>query len=73
MAAKWEGVRKEREWEVGVSRGKLLYMEGTNNKVLLYSIENYIQCPMINHNGREYLTKNITESLCHIAEINTTL
>ena len=35
--------------EVGVSKCKLLYMEGINNKILLYSTENYIQCPMINH------------------------
>ena len=32
-------------------------MEWINNKVLLYSIENYIQYPMINHNGKEYLKK----------------
>ena len=25
-----------------------------SNKVQLYSIGNYIQCPGINHNGREY-------------------
>ena len=25
-----------------------------NNKVLLYSARNYIQYPMINHNGKEY-------------------
>ena len=43
------------EWEVGVSRCKLLYIEWINNKVLLYSTENYIQYPMINHNGKEYL------------------
>ena len=42
------------EWEVGVSRCKLLYIEWINNKVLLYSTENYIQYPMINHNGKEY-------------------
>ena len=41
------------EWEVGVSRCKLLYKEWTNNKVLLYSAENYIQYPMINHKGKE--------------------
>ena len=35
------------EWEFGVSRCKLLYMEWINNKVLLYSTENYIQNPMI--------------------------
>ena len=46
-----------------------------NNKVLLYSTENYIQYPMINCNGKEYI-KNvyiyicITESLCCIAETN---
>ena len=37
-----------------VSRCKLLYIEWINNKVLLYSSENYIQYPMINHNGKEY-------------------
>ena len=39
-----------------------------NNKVLLYSTENYIQYPMINHNGKEYFKKNVyickTELLC---------
>ena len=29
-------------------------MERINNKVLLYSAENYIQYPMANHNGKEY-------------------
>ena len=41
------------EWEVGARRYKLSYMEWINNKVLLYSIENYIQYPMLNHNGKE--------------------
>ena len=27
---------------------------GLINKVLLYSIGNYIQCPMVNHNGKEH-------------------
>ena len=54
VIAKGEGVGGGMEWEVGVSRGKLLYMliEWINNKVLLYSTENYIQYPMINHNGK---------------------
>ena len=39
------------EQELEVKRCKLLYTEWINNKVLLYSIENYIQQPMINHNG----------------------
>ena len=49
------GAKRGMEWEVGVSRGKLLYMEWIN-KVLLYSAENCwcIQYPMINHNGKEY-------------------
>ena len=51
---KGEGVGGRMEWEVGVSRYKLLYIEWINNKVLLYSTENYIQYPMINHNGKEY-------------------
>ena len=44
--------------EFGISRGKLLYLGWINNKVLLYSTVNYIQYPMINHNGKEY-EKNI--------------
>ena len=50
--AERERVAAGLEWEVGVSRHKLLYMERINNKVLLYSTENYIQCSMINHNGK---------------------
>ena len=54
----------------------VIYREWINNKVLLYSTENYIQYPMINYNGKEYF-KNVymckTESLCCTAEINTTL
>ena len=43
--------------EVQVSRCKLLYIEWIDNKVLLYSTENYIQYPMMNHNGEEYFLK----------------
>ena len=46
-----EGIGGGMEWEVGVSRCNLLYMEWIN-KVLLYSTENYIQYPLINHNGK---------------------
>ena len=38
---------------------------------MLYSIGNYHQYPMINHDGKEYEYICITESLCCIAEINT--
>ena len=40
--------------EDGARRCKLLYIEWVNNKILLYSAENYIQYPMINYNGKEY-------------------
>ena len=43
-----------KDWEFGISRCKLLYTEWINNKVLLYSTRNYIQYPVINHNGKEY-------------------
>ena len=42
------------DWEFGISRCKLLYIECINNKVLLYSTGIYIQYPVINHNGKEY-------------------
>ena len=42
------------DWEFGMSRFKLLYREWINNKDLLYSTGNYMQYPVINHNGKEY-------------------
>ena len=42
------------ELEFGIIRGKLLYIEWINDKVLLCSIGNYIQYPVISHNGKEY-------------------
>ena len=53
VVAKGEGIQGRMEWEVEVSRYKPLYTEWIN-KVLSYSTENYIQYPMINHNGKEY-------------------
>ena len=41
------------EWEFGVSRCTLSYIGWINSKVLPYSIGNYIQYPVINHNGEE--------------------
>ena len=38
---------------------KLLYIDWINNKFLLYSTENYIQYPMINHKGKEYFRKRM--------------
>ena len=67
------------DWEFGISRYKLLYIEWINNKVLLYSTENYIQYPIVNHKGKE-LKKEcvcvcvcITESVCCRAKINTSV
>ena len=61
------GVGGEMDWEFGISRYKLLYREQIKNKVLLYSTGNYIQYPVINHNGKEYEKESvhicITESL----------
>ena len=67
---------------LGLADVKLLYMEWINNKVLLYSMGNYIQYPMINHNEKNkrmyiyiYIHTHIyiSESLCCTVEINTTL
>ena len=43
-----------KDWEFGISRCNLLYIGWINSKVLLYSTGNYIQSPVINHNGKEY-------------------
>ena len=69
-----KGTGVGKDW-IGVwdSRGKLAYKEWINNKVLLYSTGNYVQYPVISHNGKEYEKKCITESLFRTAIINTTL
>ena len=36
----------------GISRCKLFYIEWINNKILLYSRGNYIQCRVTNHNEK---------------------
>ena len=70
-------------WEFGISKYKLLYIEWIHNKALLYSTGNSIQYPVRNHNGKEYLKVCVcvcvcvcvykTEPLCYTAEINTTV
>jgi len=52
VAKRVEGGRLD--WEFGISRCKLI--NRINNKILLYSTRNYIPYPMINHNGKEYIT-----------------
>ena len=56
VVVKGEGAAEGMDWQVAVSRCKILYVEQVNNKVLLYSTENYIQYPVIHHNGKN--TKN---------------
>ena len=73
------------DWEVGYNRCKLLYIKWIINKDL-YSTENYLQYPMINHNEKNikkniymytqvyicmYIYVYVTELLCCAAEINT--
>ena len=56
------------EWEVGVSRRKLIYIGWINNKVLPYSTGNYIQYPVISHNGKEYKKNAYIYVQNHFAE-----
>ena len=49
-----QGAGGGKYWESGISRCKLLYTGWINIKVLLYSTGNYIQYPVINHNGKKY-------------------
>ena len=43
-----------KDWEFGISRHKPLHIGWIKSKGLLYSTGNYIQYPVINHNGKEY-------------------
>ena len=83
VVVKGEGLDGGMEWESGISRCKLAYT-GWMNKVLWHSTGNYIQIPVINHNRKENMKKDvcvyiyiyiypyvcITESLCRTAVIN---
>ena len=75
VVAKGEGSGGGKDWELGISRCKLWHIEWINHKVLLYSTVNYIQYPVINHEGKEYEKEYIyiciAESLCCTAEIHT--
>ena len=48
------GGRGGKDWESGVSRYKLLHV-GWINKALLYSAGNYVQYPVADHNGKEFV------------------
>ena len=48
------GTGEGTDWELVISRCKQLYREWINNKIRLHSTEDYVQYPVINHNGKEY-------------------
>ena len=67
LSIKWKQIRKHREqtygchggwgksgmdWEFGVKKCKVLYLECKSNEILLYSTRNYIQSLRIDHDGR---------------------
>ena len=54
VVAEGVGGGGETEWEFGISRCKLVYVEWITNRFLLYSTGTNIQYPIINHNGKEY-------------------
>ena len=60
-----EGERSERRLglEFGIRWCKLVYTEWINNKILLYSTGNYIQCLVVNHNGKN-MKKNVCVCVC---------
>ena len=63
------------DWDLGVSRCKLLYWEWISNEVLLYTGGNYTQSLVMECDGRKYEKKNIyiPGSLCCTGEIHRTL
>ena len=85
VAAKGKGEWGRERLEFGISRCKLLHIGWIINQVPLQNTGNYIQYPMVSHNGKEYekecvyivyvytIHTHISESLCCIAEVNTTL
>ena len=62
---------------VGLEMETILYRVDKQQGPTVYSSGNYIQYPVINHHGEEYLQKNIytyiTEPLCYTPENGTTL
>ena len=50
--------------DVGVNKRKLLHREWMTTRSYCYSPRNYIQYPMINHNGKEYFKKTVYIYMC---------
>ena len=71
----WSPKVRGKDWNLGLAGAnyniyiyiiyyiKILYIGWMNNKGLLYSTGNYIQYPVINHNGKEYEKEYIGTSL----------
>ena len=59
------------EWEVGVSRCKMLYINWINSEVLLYSTGNYTKYSVIKNNGKKYFPgdSNGKESACSARDL----
>ena len=51
MVAMGEEEGSGMDWEFGVSRCKLLFLEWISNEVLLYSVGNYMRSLGIDHDG----------------------
>ena len=66
------GTGRKLDWELGISRCKLVYKEWINHKVLLYSSGNHIQYPAISHNGKEqesiyiYITESVINTVIQL-------
>ena len=54
MVTQGEGAGGGKEREFGIGRCELLCLKQVDSWVLLYSIENYVWYPVIEHNGKEY-------------------
>ena len=54
----------KKQFPFGVSRCKLVYIEWINNKILLYSTENYTQYPVIDQNGKEFEKECVCVCVC---------
>ena len=65
--------RGGKEWKSRASRGKLLNIGWINSKVLLYSMGNYIQHPVINLSEKEYIYICKIEPPCYTGQFNTAL
>ena len=56
VVAKVRGKGEGMDWEIGISRCKLLYTDWINNTDLLYSTGNYIHYLVLSHNGKKKCT-----------------